>query len=289
MDKPVGITSNDALQQVKRIYYARKAGHTGSLDPIASGLLPICFGEATKFSQFLLNADKSYFVVAKLGTRTDTGDSDGKIIAQQPCPEFSSSSIEKALSHFRGSISQIPPMYSALKYHGRPLYELARAGITVERQPRPVSIYQLMLVKHQTDTLQLQICCSKGTYIRTLVDDLGQRLGCGAHVHALRRLDVGPFKAEHMISLATLDEFKQDNNRQALLNTLLPIESMVSGLTELSLTASMAFYLQQGQSILIPHTPLTGYVKLMNKDDVFIGVGQVQQDGKVAPRRLINS
>ena len=193
LDKPKGITSNRALQRVKRIFNAKKAGHTGSLDPIATGILPICFGKSTKLSNLLLNADKSYIVTARLGIRTDTMDADGKIIASDVVPELSLQDIENYLMQFVGDIEQIPPMYSALKYHGKPLYKLARQGIEVELKPRLVKIYSIKLIAFSNEQVHFEVSCSKGTYIRTLVDDLGLKIGCGAHVVDLRRVSLGPY------------------------------------------------------------------------------------------------
>ncbi|MDX5472853.1 MAG: tRNA pseudouridine(55) synthase TruB, partial [Marinobacter sp.] len=203
LDKPAGITSNDALQQVKRIYAAAKAGHTGALDPLATGMLPICLGEATKFSQFLLEADKRYRVVAKLGERTDTSDADGEVVERRPV-NVSAGELIEALDHFRGDIEQVPSMYSALKYQGKPLYQYAREGIEVPRESRPITVYELKLIRFEGDEVELEVHASKGTYIRTIVDDLGERLGCGAHVTVLRRLAVAGYPAERMLTLEQL-------------------------------------------------------------------------------------
>ncbi|MGL5762902.1 MAG: tRNA pseudouridine(55) synthase TruB, partial [Plesiomonas shigelloides] len=195
LDKPQGITSNDALQKVKRLYNANKAGHTGALDPLATGMLPICLGEATKFSQYLLDSDKRYRVIAKLGQRTDTSDSDGEVIQERPV-QVTAEQLDEALTHFRGDLQQIPSMYSALKYEGKPLYEYARQGIEVPRESRPITVYELTLIRFEGDEVELEVHCSKGTYIRTIVDDLGERLGCGAHVIYLRRLVVATYPME---------------------------------------------------------------------------------------------
>ena len=204
LDKPKGLSSNAALQQVKRLYCARKAGHTGSLDPLASGMLPICFGKATKMSQQWLNADKIYHVRAQLGIQTTTGDAEGSIVAEKAVPDLTPKIIEQTLNRFRGEIQQVPPMYSALKHQGQPLYKLARRGITIERLPRAVIIHHLSLLSYENHQLELQVHCSKGTYIRTLIEDIGEALHCGAHVVELRRLSVGNFSAEQMISLEQL-------------------------------------------------------------------------------------
>ncbi|MGL5366232.1 MAG: tRNA pseudouridine(55) synthase TruB, partial [Plesiomonas shigelloides] len=204
LDKPQGITSNDALQKVKRLYNANKAGHTGALDPLATGMLPICLGEATKFSQYLLDSDKRYRVIAKLGQRTDTSDSDGEVIQERPV-QVTAEQLDEALTHFRGDLQQIPSMYSALKYEGKPLYEYARQGIEVPRESRPITVYELTLIRFEGDEVELEVHCSKGTYIRTIVDDLGERLGCGAHVIYLRRLAVATYPMERMVTLEQVE------------------------------------------------------------------------------------
>ena len=198
LDKPQGMSSNDALQKVKRIYNANRAGHTGALDPLATGMLPICLGEATKFSQYLLDSDKRYRVIARLGQRTDTSDADGQIVEERPVT-FSAEQLAAALDTFRGDIEQIPSMYSALKYQGKKLYEYARQGIEVPREARPITVYELLFIRHEGNELELEIHCSKGTYIRTIIDDLGEKLGCGAHVIYLRRLAVSKYPVERMV------------------------------------------------------------------------------------------
>jgi len=201
LDKPVGFTSNEALQTVKKIFSANKAGHTGSLDPNASGMLPICFGEATKFSQFLLEANKRYLVTGKLGETTASGDSECEIIEKRIVKDIGVKSFERILPKFRGKISQLPPMYSAIKHKGQPLYKLARQGIEIKRDSREINIYELQLLDFKNDLAEFDIYCSKGTYVRTLIVDIGEELGCGAHVVALRRLVVVPYQAEQMVSL----------------------------------------------------------------------------------------
>ncbi len=211
LDKPQGLTSNGCLQEVKRLFEANKAGHTGSLDPLATGVLPLCFGEATKISQFLLNSDKRYRTKFKLGIRTDTGDSQGQVIGQQDNNQVDIKEVERALKQFVGDIEQIPPMYSALKHKGQPLYKLAREGIQIERKPRPITIYNIELLGLHGTELELDISCSKGTYIRTIADDLGEVLGCGAHVIALRRLQAGAFIEQDSVSIELLKQMKLDN------------------------------------------------------------------------------
>lgn len=287
LDKPTGITSNAALQQVKRLFKAKKAGHTGSLDPLASGMLPICFGEATKFSQFLLNADKHYYVVARLGVKTTTGDAEGEVVAENPVVERSRMELEHILEKFRGEIQQVPSMYSALKYQGQPLYKLARKGITVERPARSVMIYSLDLIDYQTDHLTLEVRCSKGTYIRTLVEDIGDVLGCGAHVHVLRRTSVASYSVDQLYSIENLIELAAQGDFAQLDAALLPLDTMMQDWPGLRLSPKTFFYLRQGQPVLIPQAPLSGLVRLDNQDGQFVGVGEMLPDGKVAPRRLV--
>lgn len=288
LDKPLNLTSNGALQRVKRLFAARKAGHTGSLDPLATGMLPLCFGEATKFSQFLLESDKYYRVTAKLGEKTTTGDAEGEIIATQPVPRFDQTKIEAILSHFIGSIEQIPPMHSAIKLNGKPLYELARKGIEVERKSRIIKIYLLKLNEMTADTLNLDIHCSKGTYVRTLVEDIGAALGCGAHVATLRRLSVTPYQNAPMITLEKLEETYNQSGYQGLNQYLLPAETSVQSLPVVKLSSATAFYMRTGQPVMAPNLPKNGLVQLVSDNGQFIGVGEIIDDGRVAPRRLVN-
>lgn len=287
LDKPVGITSNSALQSVKKMFNAKKAGHTGSLDPLASGMLPICLGQATKFSQFLLNADKCYQVTGKLGVKTASGDAEGKVTATAEVKGISERQIKSALKKFLDDIEQIPSMYSAIKHHGQPLYKLARKGEIVKRKPRKVTIYELELIKFEENQIELQIHCSKGTYIRTLIEDIGDELNCGAHVIALRRLSIGPFSEQQMIPLGKLENLLDKCGQTALDSLLLPTESVLADLPEVRLSEAAAFYLKQGQPVISPHAPSEGMVRLMMKDGGFLGVGEIMDDGKVAPRRLI--
>ncbi len=196
LDKPTGISSNDALQKVKRIYFAEKAGHTGALDPLATGMLPICLGEATKFSQFLLDSDKRYRVIAKLGERTNTSDSDGEVVETRPV-DVTLDKLKACIDQFRGESDQVPSMFSALKYQGKPLYEYARKGIEVPRESRKITVYEIVLHRFEGDEVEMEVHCSKGTYIRTIVDDLGEMLGCGAHVTMLRRTGVAKYLREY--------------------------------------------------------------------------------------------
>ena len=293
LDKPSGITSTDALQQVKRIYNAAKAGHTGALDPLATGMLPICFGEATKFSQFLLDADKRYRVTARLGVRTDTSDSEGSVVSVRPV-SVTESQLSLALDKFRGDILQVPSMFSALKHQGRPLYEYAREGIEIEREARPISIYSLELLEFTDDAVSLEVHCSKGTYIRSLVDDLGERLGCGAHVIQLRRTQVAKYPNDKMLSLEKLNEILDECReqgippREKLDYYLLPMDSAVSNLPEVNMSSSLAASVTQGQAVMVPHALTEGFVRMtVGPEAEFIGVGEIDEDGKVAPRRLV--
>lgn len=288
LDKPIGITSNAALQQVKKLFNVEKAGHTGSLDPLATGMLPICFGEATKFSQFLLDADKVYRVVGKLGIATTTGDAEGDVVATKDVNAISKKQIEKILEQFRGTIKQMPSMYSALKHNGQPLYKLARQGITVEREKREVTIHRLDLIEFKENTVEFEVHCSKGTYIRTLIEDIGNVLECGAHVIFLRRLNVMPFQDLAMTTIATLEQLAAEKNFVALDKLILPVEIMVTNLSEVNVTETMFFYLRQGQPVLVPGVPSSGLVKLKAKDGRFLGVGEINQDGLIAPKRLFN-
>jgi len=288
LDKPSGITSNDALQQVKRLYFAKKAGHTGSLDPLASGVLPICMGEATKVSAFLLDADKRYQVRCQLGVRTATADAEGEVIETRPVGSYSREQLEAVLQQFRGSIEQVPPMYSALKHQGQRLYKLARQGVEVEREPRPVEIHELLLTGQGDDWIDIAVHCSKGTYVRTLAEDIGEKLGCGAHVTVLRRTGVGPYGEEHLVTIETLEQLKQ-NDMAAMDDLLLPIESALTQWPDVNLSSDAAFYLQQGQAVLVPHAPTSGWVRLYEGNRSFLGMGEILDDGRVAPRRLMKS
>jgi tRNA pseudouridine55 synthase len=286
LDKSIGISSNGALQRVKRLFNAKKAGHTGSLDPLATGMLPICFGEATKFSQYLLESDKQYQVKVKLGIKTTTGDAEGEVISTRPIVDVTQERIEKVMQEFKGDIQQIPPMFSALKHQGTPLYELARKGIEIERAPRQVHIYHIeCTAPFAEDTFEFTVHCSKGTYVRTLVEDIGEKLGCGAHVIKLHRASVTPYQEHSMLTFEALEALLQDRGPSALTELLLPVESSVMILPIVKLTTSSAFYLNTGQPVMVPHLPLEGLVRLYSEDG-FIGVGEVMDDGRVAPRRL---
>ena len=290
LDKPAGITSNKALQEIKHLFGAAKAGHTGSLDPLATGMLPICLGEATKISAFLLDADKRYRVTCRLGITTSTADADGEVVQTRDCSHITMKHIEKLVPEFSGSISQVPPMYSAVKHQGQRLYALAREGIEVERKPRTVQIYQLLLHSLSEGLLDIEVACSKGTYIRTLVEDMGEALGCGAHVVQLRRLSVGPFDGD----MVSIDELRaaadaSDAGRFAALDEyLLPIDSAIANWPDVHLDRDAAFYIKQGQAIQVPHAPTEGWVRIYDNSQ-FLGVGEIQDDGRVAPRRMIQA
>lgn len=279
LDKPLHFSSNDAVQKSKNVLRARKAGHSGSLDPLATGMLPLCFGEATKFSQFLLDADKAYDVTAKLGIKTASGDVDSDIISERLVPSLDADLLESVIAKFRGAQQQIPSMYSALKHKGQPLYKLARQGIEVERPAREIMIYALMLEAFTADTITLSVRCSKGTYIRTLIEDIGEALGCGAHVTALRRPYVSPFEGMPLVSI---DELNEDT-------PLLKVESALANLPAIHLTSSNAFYIRNGQAVRVADAPENGIVTLFDADQVFIGIGHMLDDGRVAPQRLVST
>jgi tRNA pseudouridine55 synthase len=286
LDKPPGLTSNQALQAVKRLFNARKAGHTGSLDPIATGLLPICLGEATKISGFLLEANKHYEVRVKLGERTNTGDAEGEVLDTRPVPEISDRELRRTLKKLTGTLQQIPPMYSAIKHEGERLYKLARRGIEVERKAREVTVFQFdMRDREVPEEAEFLIVCSKGTYVRTLVDDLGEMLGCGAHVVALRRAGVEPYDTPDM---HTLDELRAlaEQGPEALDEVILPTDSALARWPAVALDPDSSFYLRRGQPVLVPKAPVDGNVRLYGADGRFLGVGHVLEDGRVAPQRL---
>ncbi|MGE5153466.1 MAG: tRNA pseudouridine(55) synthase TruB [Bdellovibrio bacteriovorus] len=290
LDKPIGLTSNDALQRVKRSYRAAKAGHTGSLDPLATGLLPVCLGAATKFSAFLLDADKRYRVRVHLGVTTSTADAEGEILERRPVEGVDARRIEAVLAQFRGEIDQLPPMYSAVKHGGERLYKLARQGLEVERQPRRIQIFALDLVGMELPEIELDVHCSKGTYVRTLAEDIGRELGCGGHVSALRRTGVGPYD-ETVVEFVTLDRVRELAEREGaaahLDALLLPLESALGHWPAVRLSADAAFYLQQGQAVMVPQAPTEGLVRLYDVSQRFLGVGEILDDGKVQPKRLI--
>ncbi|MCK9780270.1 MULTISPECIES: tRNA pseudouridine(55) synthase TruB [Enterobacterales] len=293
LDKPQDISSNDALQKVRRMFNASKAGHTGALDPLATGMLPICLGEATKFSQFLLDSDKRYRVIARLGQRTDTSDAHGEVIQERPI-QFTQQALDDALDSFRGETLQVPSMYSALKHQGKPLYEYARQGIEVEREARPITVYELQFIRWEGDELELEIHCSKGTYIRTIIDDLGEKLQCGAHVIFLRRLEVADYPKERMVTLEQLRTMIEDAQTVqedpflALDALLLPMDTAVAHFPVVNLSTIIAGYLKLGQPVRVNHDINEGeWVRVTEGDEKkFIGLAIIKE-GLVAPKRVV--
>ncbi|MDP0588124.1 MAG: tRNA pseudouridine(55) synthase TruB [Candidatus Endonucleobacter bathymodioli] len=339
VDKFKGASSNDVLQRVKRIFGAEKAGHTGSLDPLATGVLPICLGEATKFCQFLLESNKSYRTLVQLGVKTTTGDGEGEVVEEREV-KVKHSDIEAVLKHFTGDIDQVPSMYSALKHKGQPLYKLARKGIEVHRPARTISIFRNELINFNGDQFMLEVDCSKGTYIRTLAEDIGDALGCLAHVAELRRLKAGPYSEKDSYSIEDLVDIKTQGRSDALTKEqtatftdltdrtdnkeygalgaddlrllkeltaisrkggnaaldklLLSLDTSVNDWPQVSLGVSSSFYISQGQPVMVPHAPHSGYVRLYGaakegEDRYFLGVGEILDDGRVAPKRLIRT
>lgn len=292
LDKPAGMSSNQALQRVKRLYAAAKAGHTGSLDPLATGVLPLCFGEATKFSQYLLDADKVYETRITLGIGTETGDAEGAEIARADASGITEAGVEDVLESFRGVIEQRPPMHSAIKRDGQPLYKLARAGIEVERPTRTVRISRLerrRLCIAQQSHLDIEVACSKGTYIRSLAADIGDALGTGGHVQELRRTAVGPFAIGQCVSLSALQALRDRDELAAMDALLLPMDRALEHLPLLRLPESSGFYLSQGQPVQVRNAPRDGMVRVALESGEFLGVGEILDDGRVAPRRLVVS
>ena len=287
LDKPQGMSSNDIMQKVKRIFQANKAGHTGALDPLATGMLPICLGEATKFSQFLLDADKRYLVTAKLGERTDTSDAEGQIVETREV-KVKTSEILTALEQFRGNILQVPTMFSALKHNGKPLYEYARQGITVEREARPITIFELNFIEYNAPYLTLEVHCSKGTYIRTLVDDLGEVLGCGAHVTMLRRTAVADYPTEKMLDWHALQSLAEQQDLALLDALLLPMDTAVAKLPALTLNESQTQGIGFGQRIKFDNpNRLQGQVRLFSHENRFLGVAVIDENNVIRPQRLV--
>ncbi len=289
LDKPLGITSNRALQIVKRLYKAAKAGHTGSLDPLATGLLPLCLGEATKVSGFLLDANKRYLATLKLGVKTSSADAEGEVLETRPVENYSKKQINTAIAPFLGDIDQVPPMHSALKVDGQPLYKLAHQGITIERQARAVHIFSIDVLRYENDEIDIEVHCSKGTYIRTLAEDIGEQLGCGAHLSALRRTESGPF---HLDESVTLDEIEKlvesadEGDFEELDSLLMPAEEALHDWESVDLSEDAAFYLCRGQAVQVPNAPTEGLVRLFSEEKGFLGIGEVMDDGRVKPHRL---
>jgi tRNA pseudouridine55 synthase len=298
LDKPYEMSSNTALQKVKRIFFAQKAGHTGALDPLATGMLPICLGEGTKFSQFLLDTDKRYQVTAKLGIRTTTSDADGEIVSDKPV-NISAEQLAQALDSFRGTTQQIPSMYSALKYQGQPLYKYAREGIEVPRESREITVFELTLLRFENDEVDLDIHVSKGTYIRTIVDDLGELLGCGAHVAHLHRSAVGNYPMDKMVTMEQLEKIIEQASEQEcppsnlLDSLLLPMNSACDGIPKVYVDEMSANFLRHGNPVQAENAPLEGMVQVYIGDEAvnegsaeFIGVGVIDDNGLVAPKRI---
>jgi tRNA pseudouridine55 synthase len=288
LDKPHGISSNHALQRIKRLFDAAKAGHTGSLDPLATGLLPLCLGYTTKFSAFLLDADKRYRVTVRLGVTTSTADAEGEITATAPTDGVTEAALREVIGRYIGSIEQLPPMYSAVKHQGQRLYKLAREGKEVERTPRTIQIYALDLVRFDLPEIELDVHCSKGTYVRTLAEDIGAGLGCGGHVSALRRTGVGPY-VEGGIRFVSVDDVEAaaEQGIEAMDALLLPLDTALDHCPALRLSADAAFYLGQGQPVLVPQSPTEGTVRLYDQSERFVGVGVILDDGRVQPKRLL--
>lgn len=286
LDKPLGISSNRVLQQVKNLFRARKAGHTGNLDPLATGVLPICFGEASKVTAFLLDSNKRYTCTAKLGETTTTGDKEGDISQTRDIDHQKLTDIESILDKFRGEIQQIPPMYSALKHKGQPLYKLARQGIEIERKARDVTIHQLNLIAQTDDTLTLDVLCSKGTYIRTLAEDIGEVLGCGAHLSLLRRTDVEPFDCSKLYTIEEIQTLAENNQ---LAETLLPIDSALIKLPKIILTDEEAKLIRHGLKVTRDNLPKSDMIRLYLENNDFIGIGRYSSDQQLTAKRLLKT
>lgn len=284
LDKPAGYSSNQALQRAKHLFQAAKAGHTGNLDPFATGLLPICFGEATKFSHRLLDADKTYIAVLKLGATTATGDIEGEITSQSSyLPK--NTEVISAIESFIGEIVQIPPMHSALKYQGKPLYEYARAGVTIERNPRPVTIHDITLVRYEHDEVEIRVECSKGTYIRVLAEDIGEKLGCGAHLISLRRLSTGGFDLLDAYTLEQLEAMTEAQRDECLQ----PVDVLLSSLQKIELDADSTYYFKQGQAVWKPGIRFQDQLRVYGPEGIFLGLAEMLDDGRIAPKRLVAS
>ena len=280
LDKPIGLTSNDALQKVRRLFSAAKGGHTGTLDPLASGLLPLCFGEATKFSADLLDADKTYEAELKLGVTTDSGDAEGEIMATAAV-DVEKSDIFRVLPKFMGDIRQIPPMHAALKPNGRPLYELARKGIEVEREPRAVTIHAIDILSLAGDTLSLRVACSKGTYIRVLAADIGKALGCGAHLTGLRRTVVGDLGLAGSVTLAELEALDEAGRSEHLK----PVDALLHSLPLVTVAGEAAERFRHGNPVDLA-AGLAGKIRVY-ADGRLIGIGEPGADGRLWPKRLV--
>ncbi len=283
LDKPYGFSSNQALQKVKWLYQAQKAGHTGTLDPLATGVLPICLGEATKFAQHLTDENKTYVATVKFGVTTTTGDKEGDIIHQVDC-HVTRAEIEQVLPQFMGEITQVPPMYSALKVNGKPLYEYARDGVELERQPRQVTIYALRVLSCADNSAEIEVTCSKGTYIRTLGEDIGKALQAGAHLTALRRTATATYQIAHTVTIEALEQMTAEQ-RDAL---LLPVDTAITALPKVLLQEDAAYYFKQGNPVWVSGSIPAGELRIYSEAGLFLGVGFQQRDGRIAPKRVVN-
>lgn len=282
LDKPLGFSSNQALQKVKWLFQAAKAGHTGTLDPLATGLLPICLGEATKFAQYVTDADKTYVATVKLGVTTTTGDAEGEVLSTQPV-NVTQDQFTNAAQLFTGEISQMPPMYSALKFEGKALYEYAREGVDIARQARLITIKSIVVNEFLADVAQITVTCSKGTYIRTLAEDIGMALGCGAHLIGLRRTATAGYRLSQAMTIEQLEAMPMEA-RDA---QLLPVDSAIAGLPEVALSSDAAYFLMQGQAVWQAGKIPDGELRIYDENKQFLGLGFLQSDGKIAPKRLI--
>ena len=292
VDKPAGLTSNGVLQRTRRAFNAQKGGHTGSLDPLATGVLPICLGEATKFSQYLLDADKTYLSTFVLGDTRDTSDADGETIATADASKVTREQIERILPQYLGQIEQVPSMFSALKHQGQPLYKLARKGETVERKPRKVTVHELTLedfIPGERAQLSIRVHCTKGTYVRSLAEDIGAELGTGAHVGVLRRVQSGPFDSSECISLEDIQTMAEAQEFDQLDGLLKPIDFAIQDIPQVDLDSDSSFYLCQGQPVMAPNAPDDGLVRVINETGEFLGIAEVLDDGRITPRRLVVS
>ncbi len=281
LDKPLGFSSNQVLKKIQWLFNAKKAGHTGTLDPMASGLLPICLGEATKFSHHLLNANKTYIATIQLGMTTTTGDQEGEVVSEKEVI-LNEVQLKETLQKFMGDITQIPPMYSALKFEGKPLYEYARKGIEIERKSRQITIHDIKLMKIEASKMTVEVFCSKGTYIRTLAEDIGQALGCGAYLKALKRTQTGNFQVANAFSIEALETMAMSSREKVLL----PIDTLLKGLSSIELTFTEIEAIKKGQSIDFNGKNLNE-LRLYSSSGQFVGVGQPDLQGRLLPKRLI--
>jgi tRNA pseudouridine55 synthase len=285
LDKDTGLSSNAALQKVKRLFFAKKAGHTGALDPLASGILPICLGQATKVAGFLLADDKRYFVRGQFGQITDTADAEGEVIKTQPFEHLTDEEIRMAVNQFVGDIEQIPPMYSALKKDGQPLYKLARQGIEVDRPPRPVTIHHIDYLGYEQGVVSLEVSCSKGTYIRTLIEDIGNNLGCGAHVIELRRTGFAHIDITQTIKFPDLEKLATDDY-QKLDEKIFATQDMLPNFDSAYLDEQQTIDIKYGRSIVFDTPHPFEIIKLFDHHKQFLGIGEPNEDGGIKPKRL---